>query len=68
MRITGDLTVPGINAGISFSSVAGAFDFTGDGGTLLYNAFCGTVSVTADDATLLGNAGLDPIPASTAGC
>ena len=68
VRITGDLTVPGINAGISFSSVAGAFDFTGDGGTLLYNAFCGTVSVTADDATLLGNAGLDPIPASTAGC
>ena len=66
--VTGDLTVPGSDAGVSFGRVNGSFELVGSSAVLLNNSYCDTASVTASDLTALGNAGLAPIPASAGGC
>lgn len=66
--VTGSLTVPGSDAGISFGRVNGPFELAGSSGVLLHNAYCGTATATGSDPTALGNAGLAPIEASEGGC
>jgi hypothetical protein len=66
--VTGDLSVPGSGAGVSFGRVNGAFELSGSSGVLLNNAYCGTASAPGSNATAVGNAGLAPVPASEGGC
>ncbi len=66
--VTGDLSVPGSDAGVSFGRVNGTFGLSGSSGMLLQNAYCAAASVTGSNPTVLGNAGLAPVDASAGGC
>ena len=64
-HITGNLSVPANNFGMSLSRVDGAFQLNGSGAKLLQNVFCGSVSSPTSTVTALGNAGMAPIAAPT---
>jgi hypothetical protein len=68
VHVTGTLTVPASDFGMSFSRVSGAFQLSGSGAVLLSNTFCGAATFTGSGARLLANAGLSPIPGSAGGC
>jgi hypothetical protein len=62
LTITGGLAAKGNNFGISFSTVLGETNITGNAGAYVRNVFCGSATVPSSNATLLDNYGVEPIP------
>jgi hypothetical protein len=67
LTITGDLAAKGNNFGISFSTVLGQTNITGNAGAFVRNVFCGSATVPSSNATLLDNYGVEPITAPPEG-